>query len=113
MRLYKEVAVLKCWVGEKCYFFCSILLCFRKGVCLHNWQSGISIPPKTSGKPSSEHFADFEMASWVGLTGELFRAHAATFGPAGNISPWCHVFLSNHQLQIKFQTSLTFRDFER
>lgn len=68
--------------------------------------------PKPLGKPSSEPCVDFEMANWVGLTGELFRADAATFGPAGNISLWCHVCLPNHQLQIKFQISLTSRDFE-
>lgn len=89
------------------------LACFVSGrefACIIG--SWISIPQKTLGKPSSEHFVDFEMANWVGLTGELFRADAATFGPAGNISPWCHICLSNHQLQIKLQISLTSRDFD-
>lgn len=53
------------------------------------------MPPKALGKPSSEHLVDFEMANemanWLGLTGELFRADAATFGPAGNISPWSRI----------------------
>lgn len=111
--MYKEVAALN--LGKVRSVASSAPACFVLGgefPCMTCSQVSLS-HPKLEENPAQSPFLGSEMANWVGLTGELFRADAATFGPAGNISPWCHSFLSNHQLQIKSQTSLTFRDFEQ